>query len=180
MGEESLHKSRVYKDTPSRKARRRVGFQLASGFWWDRLGPGTLCCNACTWINISSSNKIQRNNKGLKITTCMYSGGKLWMKRYQRTKKHNCHFWRARSKSRVLCMPLALTTTIGVGKTPKPPLQPKPWTHPYSHPIQETSSHLPPWGAREPVIHSHSPLLQQGPQWSLACISCLASSISID
>ena len=37
---------------------------------WDRLGPGTLWgigCNACTWTNISS-NKIQRNSKGLKIT----------------------------------------------------------------------------------------------------------------
>ena len=34
----------------------------------DRLGPGSLCCSACTWTNISSSNKIQRNYKELKIT----------------------------------------------------------------------------------------------------------------
>ena len=25
---------------------------------WDRLGPGTLCCNACTWTNISWSTRI--------------------------------------------------------------------------------------------------------------------------
>ena len=27
---------------------------------WD-LGPETLCCNACTWTNFSSSNETQRN-----------------------------------------------------------------------------------------------------------------------
>ena len=32
-----------------------------------RLWLGTLCCNACTWTNVSS-NKIQINYKGLKIT----------------------------------------------------------------------------------------------------------------
>ena len=34
----------------------------------DRLGPGTLCCSACTWTNISLGNKIQRNYKVLRIT----------------------------------------------------------------------------------------------------------------
>ena len=38
---------------------------------WDTLGPGTLDCSACTWKNISSSNKIQRNYQGLKITVCV-------------------------------------------------------------------------------------------------------------
>ena len=27
---------------------------------WDRLGPKTLHCSACTWTHLSSSNKIQR------------------------------------------------------------------------------------------------------------------------
>ena len=35
---------------------------------WD---PLLQCCNACTWTNVSSSNKIQRNYKELKITACM-------------------------------------------------------------------------------------------------------------
>lgn len=26
-------------------------------FCWDRLGPESLCCNACTWIKVSSRNK---------------------------------------------------------------------------------------------------------------------------
>ena len=51
----------------------------------DRLGPGTLCCSACTWTNVSWSNRIQRNYKGLKITACMCSWGKLW-RRYKKTK----------------------------------------------------------------------------------------------
>ena len=43
---------------------------------WD-LGPGTLCCSACPWTNISSSNRIQRNYKRLKITACLHCWGKL-------------------------------------------------------------------------------------------------------
>ena len=27
---------------------------------WNRLGPGALCCNACTWTKVSSSSKRQR------------------------------------------------------------------------------------------------------------------------
>ena len=53
---------------------------------WDRLEPGILCCSACTWTNISSSKKIQRNCKGLKITVCIHSWGKLWTRRYKKTK----------------------------------------------------------------------------------------------
>ena len=44
----------------------------------DRLGPGTLCCSACTWTNISLGNKIQRNYKGLKITAYMCSWSEFW------------------------------------------------------------------------------------------------------
>lgn len=42
---------------------------------WDQV-PGTHCsgCSACTWTNVSSSNKIQRNYKGLKVTVCMPVG----------------------------------------------------------------------------------------------------------
>ena len=39
------------------------------------------------------------------------------------------------SKSRILNMPSAHETTRGVGKLPKPPLLPDPWTHPYPHSI---------------------------------------------
>ena len=110
---------------------------------WD-LGPGTLCCNACTWTNISWSYKIQRNYKGLKITVCMHSWGKFCTKRYKKRPKSpsaTSEEPRAKAgkgvgnKSRVLRMPPAHTTTKGVGKSPKPPLRPDPWTHPYPHPI---------------------------------------------
>ena len=65
--------------------------KLGSETGWN-LGPGTLCCSACIWTNIFSSNKIQRNYKGLKITVCMHSWGKLWTARYKKTKKPNRHF----------------------------------------------------------------------------------------
>ena len=39
------------------------------------------------------------------------------------------------SKSRILNMPSAHETTRGVGKLPKPPLLPDPWTHPYPYSI---------------------------------------------
>ena len=54
---------------------------------WDRLGPGTLCCKACTRPHLSSSYKIQRNYMGLEITVCMCSWGKFWTKRYKEKKK---------------------------------------------------------------------------------------------
>ena len=47
---------------------------------WD-LGPF-----ACTWTNVSSSNKMKRNYEGLKITVYMNSWGKLWITRYKKTK----------------------------------------------------------------------------------------------
>ena len=54
---------------------------------WDELGPGTLGCSAGTWTDSSLSHKIQRNYKGLKITECMCSWGKLRTTRYEKTKK---------------------------------------------------------------------------------------------
>ena len=43
-------------------------------------------CNACTWTHLSSSNKIQRNYMGLKITACLPSWDKLWPKDTNRPK----------------------------------------------------------------------------------------------
>lgn len=92
----------------------------------DGLGPGTLCCNPCTWTNVSSNNKIQRNLKGLKILllACV-TGANLWT-RYKKTKIQLplLKSWEQRygvrsksrvsGKSRVLHMPLALSTTKGM------------------------------------------------------------------
>ena len=108
---------------------------------WD---PLLQCCNACTWTNVSLSNKIQRNHKGLKITACMCSWGKFWTARYKETKKPNCHFWRARGKSRVLHTPPVHNTTDGVGKTPKPPSGPTPGHTPTLTPCKEPTCPPPP------------------------------------
>ena len=51
---------------------------------WDRPGPGPLCCRVSTWTKFSSSNKIQRNCKGPKITVCRSLWGKLQATRYKK------------------------------------------------------------------------------------------------
>ena len=56
--------------------------QMTEQCYWDRLGPRTLCCSAWTWTNVSLSNQLQRNYKGLKS---LY-WGKLWTIRYKKTK----------------------------------------------------------------------------------------------
>ena len=48
-----------------------------AGTWDPLLARGPLCCSACTWTHLSSSNKIQRSCTGLKITACMSSWGKF-------------------------------------------------------------------------------------------------------
>ena len=74
------------------------------GNWsWDRLGSGTLSCNARTWMHLSRSNKIQRNCTGLKITASMHRGGQFRIQTIQRDQKLHCHtFSGALSKNRVL------------------------------------------------------------------------------
>ena len=50
-----------------------------------KLEPGTLCCSSYTWTNVSSSNRLQKKCKGLKVTVSIHSWGKLWT-RYKKTK----------------------------------------------------------------------------------------------
>ena len=52
----------------------------------ERAETWALDCRAGAWTHVSSSNKIQRNSTGLKITVCMCSQGKLWTTRYKKTK----------------------------------------------------------------------------------------------
>ena len=76
---------------------------------WD---PSLQCCNGCTWTHLSSSNGIQRNRMGLKITACMCSWGGFWTPKIQRDQKPQLPFLRSleqnqdvKSKSRILYMP---------------------------------------------------------------------------
>ena len=56
-----------------------------------QVGPGTLCCSACTCANIFLSNEIQRIYKGLK-TTCVYAQLGQIMDKIQKDQKPSCHF----------------------------------------------------------------------------------------
>ena len=147
---------------------------------WD-LGPWTLYCSVCTWTNASSRNKIQRNYKGLKITACMHSWDKLWTRRYKKTKKSQCHFWRAGSKNRVsgakagYC-PRPLHSTPPKGRANHLSHTSSP-THGHTPTLTHTRNQLAPLGdqSREPVTCFHSLLQPQKPQKSLAWISYLTS-----
>ena len=95
---------------------------------WVEMRPGTLCCGACTCTNISSSNKIQRNCKRLKITVCIWVVGancgqqdtKLPLLRSQEQKQSTCTH-----------------TTKGVGTAPLPTLWANRWTHSHLTPCKE-------------------------------------------
>ena len=69
------------------------------------------------------------------------------------------------SKSRVLCMPPACSTTTGMGKPPKPPFWIHPWAHLYLHPTLRNEV-APTSGSKQAGEHitcSYYPMLQQGP-----------------
>ena len=102
---------------------------------WDRLRPGILYYSSCTWPKVSSSSKIQRNYKGLKIAVHMlHSWGKWWTRRYKKIKTQ-LTLLKSRSTSRVLCMPPALNTAKRLGESPKPPLWSGPRHTLHPHPI---------------------------------------------
>lgn len=136
---------------------------------WDLCCSG---CKACTKRNISSSNKVKINYKGLKITADMCSWGKVQARRYKKFKNLTSMSQRSvqkqgvRSKSRILCMSQHSTPPKGwvdhlshsSGLTPEP----NPTLAPYKEP-----AHSQPSGSnqeREPVVYCCFPLQQQGPQ----------------
>ena len=62
-----------------------IGSRIRPWQLWNRLGPGTWDPLLAVLTTVSSSNRKERNYKGLKIIVCMGSGGKLWT-RYKKTK----------------------------------------------------------------------------------------------
>lgn len=92
------------------------------------------CCNVCTWTQLSSSYKIQRNNIGLKITVCLGTWGKFCTKRYKKTKKKKSPpklpFLKIQEQKQGTAQVPCTQYHKGMGKPPKPLLQSDPWTHP--------------------------------------------------
>ena len=75
---------------------------------WGRLGPttGTICCSACIWANIPSSNKMKTKYKKLKIIMCRCGWGKLWTTWYEETKILTATFEEQEAKARHCARPL--------------------------------------------------------------------------
>ena len=146
------------------------------------LGPGTLCCSAAVLAPGHTSpqaTKYKKNYMGLKITVCMCSWGKFWTQKIQKDKKNQLPFLKSleqkqgvRSKNRVsgaktghCTYPLHTTPPKGWAKHLSHPSGPTPGHTPTLTPYKEQA--FPPSGskqARESVVCSCSPLLQQGPQ----------------
>ena len=93
------------------------------------LRPETVCCCACTWTDVSSGDKIQRNCKGLKINVYMCSWGKLWT-RYTETRNPSATSEEPGAKAGYCACPLHSTSSRG-------------WADHLSHPASLNPAHLP-------------------------------------
>ena len=117
----------------------------------------------------------QQNTKklyGTKINYVHVQLGQILDKRFKETKKPSCQFWRVWSKSR------RSGAKAGYCACPLHTMPPKGWANHLSHPSGMTPGHTPtltPYKeqarphsgskqAREPVVCSCYPLLQQAPQ----------------
>ena len=108
---------------------------------WDKLGPETLLLQC---FHRDTPRLQERNTKklyGTKNKSGYAQLGQILDKRDQNTQlpllkslEQKTECWdQKQGTAHTPC------TTKGVGKSPKPPLQPKPWTQPYPHPIWSTS-----------------------------------------
>ena len=107
------------------------------------------------WENYSSSSASPLYN-------CMYAHlGQILDKRYNETKKPNCHLWRAWRKLTALCMTLAHNTTKGCANHLNQPsgltLEHTPTVTPYMEQVCAHSAVSE--QASEPVVCSHLPCL---------------------
>ena len=104
------------------------------GMWrWDRLGPEIWDpYRVCTWPNISWNNKIQENYKWLKLCACEV--GANYGQQDTRIPKTPTATLKIQEQKQGTVHAPAGNITKGVGKPPKPPLWPDPWTHTYPHP----------------------------------------------
>ena len=143
------------------------------GHKWDRLGPATLHQSAGTWTDISPPRATEYKEPirdGTQLHACAV--GAMMNNKIQKGQT-NCHFWGAGSKSRVLHMISAHSTTKGRGRPPKLPLQPDPLICPHPHPVKGTSHpsqrvskgylfllpHAAAWVLIKPCLNSSSGLL---------------------
>lgn len=95
---------------------------------WDRLRPRTFYLSVCTWTNISLRNRMWRNSKGLKITACVGSWGKLWTVKYKKAKAQLLLLSFREQKQGTPRDPCTQHPE-GVGRPLRPPLQPDPQIH---------------------------------------------------
>ena len=147
-----------------RKNGQESGVAPTDSWFWDGLGPGTLCCSACGWTNASSSNRIQRNYMELTNSFRHAQFGFLWTVKYKRPQKP--------AASEVLGTSRIHRATEWTGRPPKALLllrspRPTPVVIPRKEP-----AHLPSRNEERAPVSCFQALLQHKSQWSLAWIPC--------
>lgn len=139
-----------------------TGWDVGRGTWDPLL--------QCVPLDPRLLQQQNAKHRGLK-TLCTV--GTNIDERQKNHKKVNWHFWRARSKGRVLCMPPRCQHPEGQGRPPKTaPASPLDTPYPPGH---QGNSSAPAPHPQKRVVCSCLPRLQRGPQ-SLAWIPPLASS----
>ena len=116
-----------------------------AGTWDPLLGPCTLCCNTCTWTYLSSSNKIQRNCTGLKITSACSVGANSGPKDTKRPKNPTATFEEPGAKAGYCTCPLHTTPPKGWAKHLSRPSGLTPGHTPTRIPYKKQAC-PPPWG----------------------------------
>ena len=81
-----------------------------SGGFFTTEPSGKMGYRAYTWTNVSLSDRIQTNYKGLKITVYMPSWGQI-MNKIQKDQKPNCHFETETKVGYCTCTPHEAWTT---------------------------------------------------------------------
>ena len=103
------------------------------------LGPGTLCCNACTWTSLLEQQNAKKKKKKYRTkNNCMHMQlDQILDPQNSKTKKSSWQLWGAWSKNR------ASGAKAEYGTHPLHSTPPRGWadhpSHPHPHPIQETS-----------------------------------------
>lgn len=153
-----IHKEQISKSKKMSCLQQPLGviFNTCAHIWgtgqaWTR-GP----LSGCLHLNPSLLGQQCTNlYNGLKITACRRRWGKLWTIRYKKSQT-KCHSWSAGSKSRVVPMILANSTTEGWAGHLRPHSaltnQSTPTLIPFKGPSHTSPLHPPPGSKQEHLL----------------------------
>ena len=132
----------------------------------DALGPGTLRCRTSTWTNVISSYRYQET-RGTKSNCLHVQLGQIVDKRYKKTKNPTATSKVSGAKAGSGSHPPAHNSTKGVGRPPRTPLWPNPWTCHRPHSFKEPARMPPQEASGAPITCSPSVHCSMSPNKAL-------------